>query len=440
MTSANRYRSYLLGLLMLILAFNFVDRLAFGLLLQNIKDDLHLSDTQMGFLGGIAFALFYAVMGIPIAWWADRGNRVRIISITTGLWSVAVALCGLAASYGQLLLIRIGIAVGEAGCIPPAHSLIADYFSREERPRAIARYMQGGGVAVLVGYFGAGWLNELYGWRQTFMLLAVPGCVLSILAWISLREPRQRGGGAAAAGVTLDEEGAGPPQPKLKDVCATLWANVTFRHLLFCFAVNYFFSYGIGNWLPTYMIRSYGLQTGELGGWMTVIWGIGGMLGMYLGGEWSSRLASNDERRQLQVMAVMFIGFGIVSASVYLAHTRHLAFALLGLSAIGINAVYAPLFAMIQSLVPQRMRATSIALIYLFANLIGMGFGPLVAGALSDSFRPLFGQESLRYALLALCPGYVWGAWHLWRAGKSVNRDLNAVQAAERGELAHGAS
>jgi len=153
------YKNYLLIILLVIQAFNYVDRQALGLLLQDIKIDLHLSDIELGSLTGIAFALFYSVMGIPIARWADRGNRVTIISITVALWSVMVALCGIASSFMQLLLIRIGVAVGEAGCIPPANSLIADYFARAERPRAFAIYMLGGPMSVVIGFF-SGWLAE----------------------------------------------------------------------------------------------------------------------------------------------------------------------------------------------------------------------------------------------------------------------------------------
>src|SRR5690349_15063721 len=176
------YRNYLLGVLSVVLAFNFVDRLALGLMLEAIKVDLHLSDTQLGLLTGIAFALFYSVMGIPIARWADRGNRVTIITVTTALWSVAVALCGMAGSFVQLLLIRVAVAVGEAGCVPPAFSLMADYFSRAERPRATAIYGLGGPLSGIVGFFLAGALYEIYGWRVTFVLLATPGLVLATLA------------------------------------------------------------------------------------------------------------------------------------------------------------------------------------------------------------------------------------------------------------------
>jgi len=184
------YRRYLLAVLLLIQAFNAVDGLTLGIVLQNIKLDLHLTDTQLGFLSGIAFALFYGVMGIPIARWADRGNRITIIATTTALWSVAVSLCGVAANFTQLLLIRVFVAVGEAGCIPPAQSLIADYFPRAERPRAIGIYMLGGSVSVVIGYTLAGWLNQLYGWRATFIMIGLPGVALAALARFTLREPR----------------------------------------------------------------------------------------------------------------------------------------------------------------------------------------------------------------------------------------------------------
>jgi MFS family permease len=419
---------------MIILAFNFVDRLALGIVLQNIKTDLGLSDTELGFLSGIAFALFYSVMGIPIARWADRGDRVKIISLTAALWSVAVALCGMASSFLHLLLIRIGVAVGEAGCIPPANSLIADYFSRAERPRAVALYMLGGPLSVIIGYFLAGWLNQLYGWRAMFIMLGLPGIGLSALAWFTLREPRRRAPAAevaagTTAGLTAQTETTELSQATFKQVCVTLWTNQTFRNLMFCFSIISFFGYGILQWQPAFFIRSYGLKTGELGTWFAVIYGLGGMLGTYLGGELASRFAANNEPLQLKAMAIAYASFGFLSVFVYLAPNHYVAFGLMALTAIGGGTTNGPLYSTIQSLVPQRMRAVSIALIYLFSNLIGMGLGPLAAGFLSDALRPLVGEESLRYALLILCPGYFWGGWHVWRASRTVSRDLEATQA-----------
>jgi MFS family permease len=429
------YRHYLLGLLTVILVFNTLDRVALGLLIQNIKADLHLNDTQLGFLSGIAFALFYSVMGIPIARWADRGNRVRVIAITIGIWSVAVALCGAAGSFVQLMLIRIVVAVGEAGCIPVAFALMADYFSRAERPRAAAIYGLGGPLSSVVGFLFVGWLNEFYGWRLTFVLIGAPGLVLTAVAWLTRREPR-------AAKVAL---GAFSPErvpsaaplgatPSIKKVCVTLWASATFRHLLLCLSVEMFFLYGIFVWLPAFFIRTYGLTTGITGTWLALTFGLGGMLGSYLGGALASRHAANNERLQLTAMAIAIATAGVLSTLVYLAPNVYSAFGLVALSNIGLTTVNGPLFATLQTLVPERMRTVSFALVYFFGNLIGMGLGPLAAGALSDALRHWAGEDSLRYSLLFMSPGYLWAAWHAWQASKSVTGDLAKVREEDVGE------
>lgn len=422
------HKRYLLTFLTVVLTFNYVDRIALGILMQDIKSELALTDTQLGLLTGIAFALFYAVMGIPIARWADRGNRVTIISLTAALWSTAVALCGAAVSFGQLMLIRIGVAVGEAGCIPPAHSLIADTFSREERPRAVARYMLGIPLSVIIGYFAAGWLNEFYGWRVTFVIIGLPGLALAVIAWWTLKEPRRVTGTPASLSVSRSAQPCAEA-PSLKTVCATLWGNRAFRHLLICFSIWYFFAYGLLQWTPAFFIRSHGLQTGELGTWFALIIGVSGVIGVYLGGEWATRYAAANERLQLRVCALAFVFFATLYVCAFLAPHRYLAFAALGLAYLGGNTAQGPVLATIQTLVQPRMRALSVALVYFFANLIGMGLGPLAAGALSDVLRPWAGEESLRYALMMLCPGYLWAAWHLWCASRTVSEDLAAAQA-----------
>ncbi|HEY5758601.1 MAG TPA: MFS transporter [Steroidobacter sp.] len=420
------HKNYLLGVLTVILIFNLLDRVALGLVIQSIKADLDLSDTQIGFLSGIAFALFYSVMGVPIARWADRGNRVTIISITTALWSVAVAMCGMATSFLQLLLIRVGVAVGEAGCNPPAFSLIADYFDRAERPRAAALYGIGAPLSSVIGFFLAGWLNELYGWRMTFVLLGAPGVALALLAHFTLKEPRL----TAPKLETKDASQSSHTEPSMREVCVTLWRNVTFRHLLLCLSVMFFFLYGIFVWLPAFFMRSFGLGTGELGTWLALTFGLGGVIGAYLGGTLASRYAAGNERLQLSAMAVTVSGAGVLSVCTYLATNHYLAFALVAVSTMALTTVNGPLFSTIQTLVPERMRAVAFAFLYLFANLIGMGLGPLAAGALSDALHSWAGDESLRYALLILGPGYFISAWHAWRASRTVTGDLAGVQVA----------
>ncbi len=428
------YRKYMCCILLLILAFNYEDRLALGIMLQDVKTDLAASDSQLGLLSGLAFALFYSVMGIPIALWADRGNRVNIIAVTAVLWSIMVALCGVARTFTQLLLLRIGVAIGEAGCIPPAHSLIADHFTRAERPRATATYMLGSSLSVVIGYFVAGALNQVYGWRRTFMLLGAPGFVLAVLAWVSLKEPRLTG--AMPHGIDLAVGERLSPlrtvqseHPSVRAVWWTLWNNVTFRHLLFFFSVVSFFTYGIVQWQPAFFIRSYGMNSGQLGAWLAAVAGIGGLTGTYLGGAVATRRAANNERLQLMALSALYASFAVLSTFVYVSPNKYVAFGLLALLNLGGGIANGPLFGTIQTLVPERMRAMSISLLYLFGNLVGMGLGPLAAGILSDRFRSWAGEESLRYALLSLCPGYLWAAWHLWKASVTVTRDLAAVHA-----------
>jgi MFS transporter, Spinster family, sphingosine-1-phosphate transporter len=317
------YRRYLLGLLTVILIFNFMDRFALGLVLQDIKRDLNLTDTQLGFLTGLAFALFYSVMGIPIARWADRGNRVTVIAVTTALWSVAVALCGMAGSFVQLLSIRVGVAVGEAGGFAPGLSLISDYFDRTERPRAIAIYTLGGSLSAAVGYVFAGWLSSSYGWRLMFIWLGVPGLVLGAIAWLTLRDPRyaKSGDHDGERHSTLNTTTV-VAQPSLREVAATLWSNITFRNIVLCLSVQFFFIYGIMQWQPAFFIRSHHFTNAQVGNWFALIYGVGGLLGTYLGGELASRFAAHNERLQLRGIAVTMAGCAFLSAGVLVRFHR----------------------------------------------------------------------------------------------------------------------
>jgi len=426
------YKHYLLLLLMVILAYNYVDRLAVAIALQDIGHGLQLSDTQLGLLSGIAFAAFYSTMGIPIARWADRGNRVTIIALTTGLWSLMVALTGATRTFAQLLLVRAGVGVGEAGCVPTANSLIPDYFSRAERPRAMGVYMMGHSLSLVMGYFIAGWLNQFFGWRVMFVMLGVPGIGLALLAKATLREPRSIGSTRRiTATVSADRRTGGPRHelpdeapaayPSVKRVVVTLYQNATFRHLLISFAVAYFFGNGLLLWMPTFFIRSYGLTTGQVGTEFAVMYGLAGALGTYCGGLIATNRLADDEQKQFRAMAVALSLCALCWMAMFLTHNAALDFGLMGIGAFLGSTISGPLFAGIQTLVPPRMRALAVALLYLCGNLIGLGLGPLATGALSDALRGYVGQESLRYALLILCPGYIWAGIHLWLAGNTMN-------------------
>jgi len=284
-----------------------------GVALEDIKADLHLSDSQLGFLSGIAFALFYSVLGVPIARWADRGNRVTIISLSVAVWSIAVALCGAASSFAQMMLIRVVVGVGESGCVPASLSLIAGYFTREERPRAVSLYMQGVSASLLIGYFASGWLVQIFGWRVMFAVIGVPGLALALLALRTLKDPRGR---------EAEPTTAPSSAPSFAAVCLFLWKNLTYRHMLYSFAVNWFFSYGTLQWTPVYFVRSFGMKTGELGSWLAVIYGVMYIMGVFLGGEWATRYALRSERRQLVAMAIITSVSGVLAALVYIPANR----------------------------------------------------------------------------------------------------------------------
>ncbi len=421
------YRSYLLAVLMAILAFSYVERMVFGIALQDIKTDFHLTDTQLGILNGLVFAFFFAALGVPIARWSDRGNRIAIVSLATAVWGVTVSLCAVASGFLHLLLLRIGTAAGEAGCSPPAHSLIPGYFSRAERARAVSRYMLGVPIGLTVGYFAGGWLNELCGWRVTFVAIGLPGALLAALAMFTLKEPR-RPGSMVIAEPPERSRTTGGSAPSLGYVLRKLSGIATFRHLMVFYLLWYISGWTLGQWQATFFIRSHGMATGELGTWLAVTHGVGGAIGTWLGGEFCARYAAHDEGLQFRAIAVSFLIVALLYVVVHIVLNKYVALAAVTLATLGGAVAQGPIYGAIQTLVPPSMRATAVVLIGLLPSFVGMGLGPLGAGVLSDALRPSLGNESMRYALIAFCPGFAWAAWHLYRASRTVAADLAMIE------------
>lgn len=414
------YRYYLLILFATIMAFNFADRLSLGIALQNIKADLSLSDTQLGLVTGLAFSTFYAILGVPIARWADRGNRIDILCLATLMWSAMVALTGTVGGFIQLLAVRVGVGIGDAGTSPTANSLIPDYFSRAERPRAAAIFSLYAPATIILGYWVSGWLNQHLGWREMFIAISLPGLALAALAKFTLREPRV---GVELGPLTATAPTAEPP--RMRDVLVTLRAKATFRHLLFCYAIMAFYGAGTMQWLPAFFIRSFGVGTAALGSWLTLVTAPLTLVTVYAGGALASRYAGRNERVQFQVIAVTCLVIGADHVLTYLSPNRYAALLFVGLGTVT-YMINGPLLAAFQTLLPPQMRATGLAIVYLFTGLIGTGLGPLAAGALSDVLEPAVGRQSLRYALLTLTPLCLWGAWHMWLASRTVSADLLA--------------
>ena len=417
-TTSGAYRWYVLGILTVVYTLNYVDQGLMGLLLQPIKVDLKLSDSQLGLLTGIAFALFYATLGLPIARWADRGNRVTITSLAIGLWGITVMLCLPVANFYQLLAARVAAGVGESGCVPPTYSLVGDYFpAPADRIRAMTVYMLSSPLAALLSFIGGGWLNELYGWRMTFFLMGVPGLLLAMLVKLTIVEPRRSSVAPATA----------TRQPPVITVLTALWRQRSARNLVIGLILLLTMGSGIGSWNVAFMMRSHHMDTAQLGLWLGPIFGIGGLVGTLLGGYVSSRWYAGNERGQMRLSAASIACLLPLYMLFLLVPQRWLALATLVPIIVASNFFIGPTFALLQRLVPDGMRATSLSVVMLLGNLIGMGVGPQLVGLASDFLSSRVGSDSLRYALLAMSFVALVTGYYFWKVGASVMADLKAM-------------
>ncbi|GAB3369954.1 MFS transporter [Spongiibacter taiwanensis] len=421
-----RTRYLALGLLMTAYVFNFIDRQILAILQEPIKAELSLSDTQLGLLTGFAFAVFYVVMGLPIARWADRGNRRNIISLAVGVWSFFTAISGMVSSYVQLLLVRIGVGVGEAGCSPPSHSMLSDIFSRYERATAIGIYTVGVNIGILLGFLAGGWLNEFFGWRIAFLAVGIPGVLLAIIIRVFLHEPR-RGRTDEPSATDAGASQADADQPSLMKVFATLWQLHTFRYMAVAAAFIAFAGYGLLNWLPSFFIRIHGLSTATVGTWFALILGVGGGLGTWLVGYFSDRLGRRDERWYLWLTAISIAVYLPLLIGIFLVSNATAGLLLYIIPGVFLTTYLPPIIAVTHNLVPNRMRAMSSAVVYLILNLIGLGLGPVSIGFISDMLAPTMGNDGLRYAMLTVIPtAAVLGIVFLMLAASTIRRETAA--------------
>lgn len=403
---------------------NFIDRQILYMLLEDIKEELVLSDTQLGFLSGIAFAIFYSTLGLPIARYADRNSRSSVIAVALFVWSGMTALTSFSQSFWQLALARVGVGVGEAGCSPPAHSLISDLFPPQRRATALAIYAIGIPVGSGLGFFLGGWLGEFYGWRQAFLIVGLPGVLMAFLVHRFLHDP-PRGATAPAKVEPTSDPGNGET---IRDVAKFMWPIRSFRHIALAAALHGFYGYGSSAFLPSFFRRVHGMSQSEFGTYMAAILLTAGVLGTYLGGALTDKIGRRDRRWFLWLPALATLAGLPFSFLLYLYPDRQIAFlglipqTLLGLLYLG------PTFAMTQSLVRPSMRALASAVLLLVINLIGLGLGPQFVGILSDLLAPRFGVESIRYALLfTVVGGAVWSSLHYCLGARYLRADLDAV-------------
>jgi predicted MFS family arabinose efflux permease len=409
-------RRYVLGLLVVVYTFNFIDRQILAILLPAIQADFGVSDTVLGFLAGSAFAIFYATLGVPIALIADRWNRRNLIALAVAVWSGMTALSGAAANIVQLALARIGVGVGEAGCSPPAHSMISDLYAPHERSTAMGVFTLGISAGIMLAYLAGGWVAENIGWRQAFFIVGLPGLVLAVLVRFTISEPvRGQSDGKVDSG----------ERPGVHTVAVFLAQRKSFLHLAAGSGLAAFGGYAVISFFPTFVYRTHGMSLSEIGVWLGLILGIAGGLGFAGGGWVADRLGRYGSRYSLLgVVAAMLVSW-LFHFPMYLVNDAQLALMLLIPPAIFSNFYLATTFAQVQGLVALRMRAVASALLLFILNAIGLGLGPLLTGLLSDAFTDAFGIESMRYSLLTVAALVMpWAAFHYYAASRHIDADL----------------
>jgi predicted MFS family arabinose efflux permease len=419
--SGSRSVRVTLWILLIVYIFNFIDRQIVNILAEPIARDLGLSDTQIGLMTGLAFALFYTVLGIPIARFADRSSTSRpaVIAVSLAIWSGMTALCGLAQNFSQLLLARIGVGVGEAGCTPPAHSLISDIVPPEKRSSALAFYSLGIPIGTLMGMVIGGILADFVGWREAFLIVGLPGVALALVVWFVLKDPRR-----SDAQMILRNQNQ-PAALPLIDALKVVMSSRAFVLLLFAGSAASFLSYGKTTWTTIFFQRTHDLTPGEVGLWFGIVGGVGGIVGTVLGGYLADRFGAKNRRHVLSAPA---IGMALAVPLALLAYNSPswpMALMLLFLPTMFNSFYYGPTYSAAQGLVPIRARAIAAATLLFFQNLIGLGLGPLFFGMLSDLLQPAYGTESVRYVLygaafLGLVPAYFF-----WRCGLRLNEELD---------------
>lgn len=425
------YRRYALWVLLIIYILNFLDRQIVAILAEPIKNELHLADWQLGVMTGLAFALFYTVLGIPIARAAERGNRPLIIAAAVGTWSGFTMLCGMAQSFTALVLCRVGVGVGEAGCTPPAHSLITDYTPRDRRASALAFYSLGTPLGGLFGMVLGGLIGDAWGWRTAFFVAGAPGVIMAIVAALTLREPRRR---LLAADLAARKASA----PSLANAWAELRGKRAFWLIAFGAAIKAFIGYGAASFLGPFFFRNhaaplaamaedFGLGVaGFLGVALGLILGLTGAVGTWLGGYLADKHGKRDLRAYMYIPAVstaLGIPFYLVGLTV---GDTTLALFMLAFPPVLNTLWYGPGYAAVQGLVRPQTRATATAVLLFVINLVGLGLGPLGVGAISDLLSGPMGlgsAEGVRWSLVIFTLFGLVASTLFWMAGRTLREE-----------------
>ncbi|MEM6964090.1 MAG: MFS transporter [Bacteroidota bacterium] len=412
------YKRYVLLILTGVYAFNFIDRQILVILQEPIKADLGLSDTQLGLLTGLAFAALYVILGLPIARYADNNNRKNVVSLSLVVWSAMTAISGLAQNFTQILLARIGVGIGEAGGSPPAHSIISDYYEPARRATALSIYSTGVYIGIFLGFLIGGMIAKNYGWRVALFALGIPGIFYALLVYLTVKEPIKGG---------LDKNPTTESKLTTTDVIKLLQSKKTFVFLALATGFQSFGNFGIGNWLPSFLARSHGMDIQNIGIVLGILAALGGGLGTFSGGWMTDKLRKYSVKWYCWLPAIATIVNFLPASFVFFGNPTPAVLTVLGMSYF-LSALYlGPSIAVTHSLVPAEMRAFASAVLFFVLNSLGMGLGPLVIGALSDWLEPTLGQDALRWAFTCTFISGSFASILFYLAGKNYEREVGEM-------------
>jgi predicted MFS family arabinose efflux permease len=419
------YVWYVVILLSVVNVFNSMDRMALAVLAPHIKADLHLSDGQLGLLTGFAFAVFYAICGVPIARWADRGIRRNITALALATWSAMTALSGAALNFWHLFIARVGVGAGEAGGLAPALSLICDYVPPKRRPGVIAIHSIGLISGMMVGMGLASRLGEAIGWRWTFVVIGTPGLLFALIVRFTLREP-------ARGFFDVDRERQ-EDSASFIGTLAVLWREKTYRLLMFVSVLNGFIQYGFSQWWPSFYARVFGVELAVVGVYLGLAIGVGSGIGLLLGGFLSNRAARRDIRLPLMIGAAAIVLAVPAALGSLFVSSATTSIVLVSVTVLLWSVQSAPVVATVYGTAPATMRATAGAVMTFFTSVLGFGLGPVCVGFLSDILSKTVGVEALRYALLAPALLLPFMAMGTYAAAKALTKNGRSAAAhAER--------
>lgn len=409
------YTRYVLLMIFLVAVFNTCDRTIMSVMVDDIKGDLSLSDREMGVIMGFAFALVHFLAGIPLARLADRWSRPNIISAALLTWSIMTALGGMAQNFVQLAVTRMGVGIGEAGGSPPSHALIAEYVSEDKRARAMSALTIGAIVGLGVGVIYGGWASQNYGWRFALISVGLPGSLLAILFWLTIKDRRSP---------TADADS----QQSLKQSLLKLFGNRAFLLLTLAACMVNITSMGRGLWEPTFLRRVYEMSAAEAGAWYFFVSSIPTVIGAFTGGYLIDRMSRRDYRWYGWLPALTSLMLVPLSVIFYLYPPQNMLFGLMPTAFIYsilisfFASFWAPAtMSLAQHLSPANSRALTAAAWSMVANFIGLGLGPFIVGDLNSRLEPVYGEQAVKYSLLIMSLTPLFAAWLYYKTAAQLS-------------------